>query len=405
MRKHRAKPIVVIGFAFSAMVASVLSTVPAQAQMLVPAQSAATTTTHPVLFGGTTPMVPVQPKVGHLGIVRTYYNLGRQFVGPLISDTMGHGSSMLISLDIPPSSGPSYASIAAGQHDAEIRSFFSQVESTAVRDHIPAVYVSFEHEANAPAHAALGTPAQFVAAYRHIHNLAAAAHFNWNTGGHLHWVLILEHMAYFTAAQRPHWSLSMGFAANYFPGAGYVDYLAADGYNAGSCGSSRNPHFLQPGSEMVTPGSMFDPLLAFAQQHGNLPALIAEWASIAYTNSSLRPKYIRSMQSYVLDHPQIKGVSYWDSTGAGSRGKGGGPSSVACNFSVNNDAASLTALNAMNRALQHEATTTGKNPHHTSTMHPTPHHHRTRPMSGGSSSTEAISQGMQVVSRMLAAGK
>src|SRR5579862_4552687 len=101
---------------------------------------------------------------------------------------------------------------------------------------------------------------------------------------------------------------------------------------------------------MVTPGSMFNPVLAFARAHGNKPVFIAEWASVAYTNSAVRPEFIRTMEAYVLANPQIKAASYWDSSGGGNHGSGG-PGSAACNFSVNNDPQSEAALAAMNRAL------------------------------------------------------
>jgi hypothetical protein len=303
-----------------------------------------------VLFGGTTNLLAEQGKVGHLGIVRKYFTLGERFGGRGSDSIMRQGSTMLISLDSP-KHGPSYASIAAGKHDGEIRAFLTQVEQAAVHYHIPAVYIDFEHEANSRPHQALGTPAQFVAAWRHIHTLAAHAKVNWNTGGRLHWVLVLEHMAYFTRAERPQWSLSMGFAANYFAGSAYVDAVAADGYNSGSCGYARPRGYLEPGTQTVAPGSMFNPVLAFAQQHGNMPVFVAEWASVRYRDSAVRPGFIHSMEQYVLSHPTIKGVSYWDSWGGGVRGHGGAHSG-ACNMSVNSDPRSLAALGVMNHALQ-----------------------------------------------------
>ena len=46
---------------------------------------------------------------------------------------------------------------------------------------------------------------------------------------------------------------------------------AGDGYNAGNCFRSHNRHYLQRGDAMVTPGSMFNPVLAFARAHGHRP--------------------------------------------------------------------------------------------------------------------------------------
>lgn len=314
-----------------------------------PVHPAAQTTRRRVLFGATTNLLPKQPAIGHLGIVRTYYRLGEQFGGRTSDSIMHQGSTMIISLDLP-RRGVGYASIVAGRHNRAIRRFLTQVERSAVHYHIPAVYVSFEHEANSPSHSRLGTPAQFVAAWRHIHKLAARARLNWNTGGRLHWVLILDRMTYFTRAERPRWSFPMGFAANYYAGRSYVDALAADGYNAGSCGKPEPSGFLQPGDSMVTPRAMFNPLLTFAKKHGHSPVIISEWASVRYRNPAVRPRFIHLMQEYTVDHPAIKAVSYWDSWGPGARGYGG-PHSAACNFTVNKDPRSLAALAVMNRAL------------------------------------------------------
>jgi hypothetical protein len=348
MRNRGARPVLLSALAVISLLVPVLSLGPAQA--LSPAQAGAAGAGGSVLFGGTWPLVSVQSKTGHLGIVRLYYSLGQGFGGRHIEAVLRSGTTALISLDDPPRTGPSYASISAGRHDAEIRSFLTDVERAAVTYRLPAIYVTFEHEANSPAHRLLGTPAQFAAAYRHIHALAARARLNWNAGGRLHWALILEHMAYFPASSRPRWSLGMGFAASYWPGPD-VDVVAADGYNTGLCYKSSSPDYRQPGTAMVTPASMFGPLLAFARAHGNLPVFIAEWASVPYTSVLVRPRFIRAMQAFVLSNPAIKAASYWDSHGGGNHGHGG-PGSAACDFSVNSDPLSLAALAAMNSALR-----------------------------------------------------
>ncbi len=85
----------------------------------------------------------------------------------------------------------------------------------------------------------------------HIHALAAKAHLNVGSGGRLRWALILMHMAYFPASQRPKWSLRAGFAANYWPGAANVNVVAADGYNRGGCRVTGAPSPRKPRSRPV----------------------------------------------------------------------------------------------------------------------------------------------------------
>ena len=99
-------------------------------------------------------------------------------------------------------------------------------------------------------------------------------------------MLVLDRMAYFTVSERPHWSLPMGFAADYFAGNSYVNGVGADGYNSGSCGQPKPRGFLQPGADMTSPGAMLNPMLAFAHKHWTvLAAFISEWASIRLRES------------------------------------------------------------------------------------------------------------------------
>ena len=291
------------------------------------------------LFGGTVPLLAEQGNLGRkLAIVRVYYMIGQKFNIPKIDQVMAAGTTVLASLDVPHSRGITYASIAAGRQDTEIRAWLTEAEQEAVAHNVPAVYVAFEHEANNPPNAVLGTPTQFQAAWRHIHSLAAGAHLNAATGGRLHWALILMHMAYFPASQRPKWSLRAGFAADYFPGAANVDVIAADGYNRGGCRLHRSTSPTRPS---VTPGSLFDPVLAFARTHGGKPVFIAEWASAAYSDvPAWQAHFIGQMKAYVLAQPSIAAVMYWDNVGYNG-----------CKFTVNGQPLSVTALANMGKAI------------------------------------------------------
>jgi len=291
------------------------------------------------LFGGTFPLVAEQGKLGRkLAIIRVYYMIGQKFTMPKVDRVMSAGSTLLASLDIPHGHGITYASIAAGRQDTQIRAWLTQAEQEAVAHNVPAVYVSFEHEANTTANQVLGTPTQFKAAWNHIHRLAASAHLNAGTGGRLRWAMILMRLAYAPASQRPHWSLRLGFASQYFPGTGSVDVIAADGYNRGGCRSHIGPRPTQPA---VTPGSLFDPVLTFARAHGGLPVFIAEWGSAFYSGvPAWQANFIPKMQAYVLANPSIAAVLYWNNRGF-----------YGCQFAITGHPLSLTAMAAMGRAI------------------------------------------------------
>ena len=192
------------------------------------------------------------------------------------------------------------------------------------------IYITFEHEANdLGTHRGLGSPAQFVQAWDHVHRLAAAAHLNWNDGGRLHWVLILTHYAYIN-----------GSAARYWPGKGETDVIAADGYNTGGCRIARRTgaRFTTGQTPVVSPSALFSTTVRFAQAHGNLPVFITEWGSVAYPSPAVRVNWIHQMQSFVDAHHDIAAALYWDSE------------VPPCNYEINGSSSSLAALASMARA-------------------------------------------------------
>ena len=329
-------------FRFAALlaicIALALPTAAASASPTPATQPGTAGVTGGALFGGTYPLVAEQSSLGRkLAIVRLYYMIGQNFTTPHIKQLMSQGTTVLASLDVPHGRGITYASIAAGHQDNQIRAWLTQAEQDAVTYHIPAVYVAFEHEANDSANNVNGTPAEFVKAWDHIHALAANAHLNVASGGRLRWAMILEHYAYFLPGQRPKWSLRLGLASQYWPGTSNVDVVAADGYNRGGCRTHKGSLPSQPS---VTPGSIFNPVLTFAQQHGK-PVFLAEWASAYYSGApAWQANYIGQMKAYVLANPRIVAAMYWDSHGF-----------FGCSFAVNGHPLSVTALAAMGKVV------------------------------------------------------
>lgn len=294
------------------------------------------------MFGGTRPLLAQQGYLGRkLSVVRLYYGLREAFNIRAARQVMAAGTTVIASLDVP-TSGPSYASIAAGKHDPDFLAWLKGAEKAAVTYKLPSVYVSFEHEANAPRHKVLGTPAQFVAAWRHLHQLAARAKLNWNSGGRLHWALILEHYAYATAAERPRWSLPLGYVSHYWPGSQYVDDVAADGYNRGGCRIYQNTSY--PSQPAVTPSYLFDPALRWATGHSK-PLLIAEWGSAYFSKDpAFQSRFITQMNQYVLGHPQVKAISYWDQYDP----RGTHP----CQFQIDHNPLALTAMKTLGQVTR-----------------------------------------------------
>jgi hypothetical protein len=295
------------------------------------------------LFGGTLQLAQQERRLGRrLAIVRSYYTLGDSFPAYQAKHLMAAGSTLLVSLDSPPGRGPSYASIAAGHQDGTISTFLKAMNRAAIRYHLGAIYICFEHEADNPHHLALGSPAEFVRAWDHVHQLAQSEHLNWNAGGRLHWVLILTHTSYLHAL--PQWPFnSRGEANAYWPGAGEVDIVAADGYNHMGCTNigSSGLTGVASASLAVTPGELFDPVLSFAHSHGGLPVFIAEWGTQASYAAGQQPAYIARMKAYVSAHHKIRAAMYFDWRSAQDR---------ACTSVIDNHPASLSAMAAMGHA-------------------------------------------------------
>jgi hypothetical protein len=278
------------------------------------------------LFGGTAQLVAQEPRLGRkLAIVRVYYRIGETFHNPKI---LAAGTTLLVSLD---SSGASYASIAAGRDDGDILSFMRAVNSAAYEYRLGAIYFSFEHEPENPQHVGFGSGPQFVAAWDHVHQLAASAHLDWNDGGRLHWVLIMMHQSYAPG----------GAASRYWPGRSEVDVVAADGYNSYACKMARaHLPLTTVGVDAVTPSSVFGPVLGFAQAHGGLPVFAAEWGSDAVP-AGIQAAFIREMASFVAANPAVVGALYWDLAGVHHQGPDD------CSYIVDNHPTSLAALVAM----------------------------------------------------------
>jgi hypothetical protein len=288
-----------------------------------------------VMFGGNTSMAVESANLGRkLAIVRTYYTLNQSFPKAEDRHWMSEGSTEMVSLDTKPGSA-SYADIAAGDEDAAFSAFLKNLEKAAVQYNLPAIYFCFEHAVNTPGHhQGLGTPAQFVRAWDHLHQLAASEHLNWNDGGRIHWVLILTHEAFVPLSMRPKYALNQGSASDYYPGKGEVDVIGVDGYQSYGCpnklasdngSNGREEHLLQ---------SLFDPAVAFAWANGGLPVFITEWGSTAYPSTGSQVSFIHQMQSFVDVNHEVAAAMYWDNSGGTAR----------CNYTVNGDQAAVSAI-------------------------------------------------------------
>ncbi len=85
---------------------------------------------------------------------------------------------------------------------------------------------------------------------------------------------------------------------------------------------------------------MFDGVISFARKKGELPVFIAEWGITSYLSRQRQATFIDQMQAFVAANHEIAAVLYWNGVGGDSY----------CNFSIDGQPGSLTAMAAMGRS-------------------------------------------------------
>jgi Glycosyl hydrolase family 26 len=172
----------------------------------------------------------------------------------------------------------SYASIASGSLDASV----VKPEAQALKAYPGKIFLDFSHEFDAKGQVANGTPAQFVAAYRHVHDIftnQGVTNVIWS------WV-------------------STGWIGNKdkiragYPGASYVNWIGYDPYNLGSCAGRKW------NSATDTLKTFYDWVGQQADMNGK-PILLSEYAA---SNASGVQAWYSSLPSTLQQFPRIRAM-------------------------------------------------------------------------------------------------
>lgn len=192
----------------------------------------------------------------------------------------------------------SYAQISAGVADP---SLIAQAQGLAQLK-VP-VYVTFAHEPDAASkYGIVGTPAQFVAAWRHVHDLFLV---NGATNAVWVWVVVGWH---------DNWYKYQGL----YPGNDVVDWVSWEAYSTTSCNTTRNK---LTGSFATTAGPMYNWLNggsgALAGIDPMKPQMISEYGAV-YDNGNPGAQgawYQGIPDALRTQFPQLKAVGKWDNPG------------------------------------------------------------------------------------------
>jgi hypothetical protein len=184
----------------------------------------------------------------------------------------------------------SYASIASGAWDASV----IRPEALRLKAFRHRIFIDFDHEFDSHTQAGKGSPAQYVAAYRHIHRVMHAMGvrnviWTWVSTGDV------DHAARDRAS---------------YPGSRYVDWIGYDPYNWYGC----RPHSHRSGSH--SPRYVFGRYYHWVRhQHAmrHKPMMLAEYAS---AEGPAQGRWYAHVARALRQLPRIKAVMEFGSQGA-----------------------------------------------------------------------------------------
>ncbi|MFN8109859.1 MAG: glycosyl hydrolase [Thermoleophilia bacterium] len=205
--------------------------------------------------------------------------------------------------------GTSLDAILSGSEDGLIRS-----RAADVRDLQAKIFIRWAPEMNGDWYSWSGpqnqdSPAKYVAAWRHIHDIFDAAGAN-----NAIWVWAPANQSHPGLLDLTSWNNWR----NYYPGNGYVDWVGIDGYNWGP---------IWGWSEF---GEIFSPI--YSDYAATKPIMIAETSSVEDGGS--KAAWIGHATTWIKAHPAIRAVVWFDVD----------QSAEGVNWSIDSSAASLAAF-------------------------------------------------------------
>jgi plastocyanin len=204
------------------------------------------------------------------------------------------GHTLYMSWNASPDDGSGcrkWADIAAGVYDADVDARADDIKGFGAP-----MFFSFHHEPTTapPNHQSCGTPDDYQAAWRHIHDRFVADG-----------VTNVTYSITYTAQ-----NFQKGKAEDFYPGDDIIDTVGADGYNWFGC-----PFHNGPWREM---SEIFTPFYAFGVKH-NKPLIIAEYGTGEDPDvTGKKGQWFTNGADQLKQWPLIKGVMYFNVGGGGS---------------------------------------------------------------------------------------
>ncbi|SDI92411.1 hypothetical protein SAMN05444157_0823 [Frankineae bacterium MT45] len=222
-----------------------------------------------------------------LDIVHTYHRWYDNF--PTTSEKELAASGHALMLNWEPvnrtNAALSWREIADGKYDAQVDALAGRLKSLG-----SLVYLSFSHEPE-KRFAAHGTAADFAAAFRHIHD-----RMEQDGARNIKWVWNVMGLS------DPVW---LNRYRQLWPGEAYVDWIAWDPYNWGSC----------RGEEWQTFQQIAEPFYDWLMSHGfaGKPFMLAEYGSVEQPgNPRGKSGWLGGVDDALAKLPNLQGLLYFD---------------------------------------------------------------------------------------------
>jgi hypothetical protein len=222
-----------------------------------------------------------------LDIVHTYHRWDDVFPTTAERALAQSGHELFLNWEPTERSGAqlSWGAIAAGAQDAVIDAEAKRLAT------LPAVLVSFSHEPELDFHEHGGSPADFAAAFRHVHDRVIA-----DGATNVSWVWVTQGLS------DPVWLQRYQVM---WPGNAYVDWVAWDPYNWGSCRGRAWASFQQTVA----------PFYNWLEAHGfgAKPFMLAEYGSVEKANDSTgKADWYAGIPSALKSLPNLRALVYFD---------------------------------------------------------------------------------------------
>jgi len=248
----------------------------------------------------------------HFSLVHTFHDIDDTVPSAYDRAVVAGGALLHTSIDARIYGGRpgevTWAAVAAGAYDAALTRAASGLASLR-----RPVFVTFDHEPDQPAKAVQGTPAEFIAAWRHVHDVFAEA-----GASNVVWVWVVTG-----------WAGSANTALRMWPGNAYVDWIGWEAYDSRGCTGGR---VATPPITFAQAALPFERTLRTgATTYGidiHLPMMISEAGTALPPGGSVNADWFTGMEQVLRRHLEIRAVSWWDHDG----------SVPACDYTFTGDA-------------------------------------------------------------------